>query len=184
MVVEEYLHEQIYEKTSLYVPLQRGIEKTCWNTLQWRGIRVLTKRNLIFLLTSIIAKLNYHTENKDQHGSSYDSYQKYAFMLKTGATKSKYIILFFKLLHSKHCEWFNKESINLTIIVLENAFVHVRDWCKASRNERSSLYWLLHPTSQRRIMLSRSSSDSKLTCRSETLARTGSSTSCVRSSWR
>ena len=56
---------------------------------------------------------------------------KYAFMLKTGATKSEHMIFFFELLHSKLCDWFGDEYINSTVIVLDNASVHVSDRWKA-----------------------------------------------------
>ena len=56
---------------------------------------------------------------------------KYAFMLKTGATKSEHMIFFFELLHSKLCDWFGEEYINSTVFVLDNASVHVSDRWKA-----------------------------------------------------
>ena len=56
---------------------------------------------------------------------------KYAFMLKTGSTKSEHIISFFELLHEKLCDWFGETYINSTIIVLDNASVHVSDICKS-----------------------------------------------------
>ena len=52
---------------------------------------------------------------------------KYAFMLKTGATKSEHMIFFFELLHSKLSDWFGEDYINSTVIVLDNASVHVSD---------------------------------------------------------
>ena len=56
---------------------------------------------------------------------------KYAFMLKTGATKSEHMIFFFELLHSKLCDWFGEEYISSTVVVLDNASVHVSDRWKA-----------------------------------------------------
>lgn len=52
---------------------------------------------------------------------------KYAFMLKTGSTKSEHIISFFELLHLKLCDWFGDKYIESTIIVFDNAAVHVSD---------------------------------------------------------
>ena len=56
---------------------------------------------------------------------------KYAFMLKTGATKSEHMIFFFELLHSKLSDWFGEDYINSTIIVFDNASVHVSDRWKS-----------------------------------------------------
>ena len=56
---------------------------------------------------------------------------KYAFMLKSGPTKSEHIIFFFELLHLKLCDWFGEEYINSTIVVFDNASVHVSERCKA-----------------------------------------------------
>ena len=56
---------------------------------------------------------------------------KYAFMLKTGATKSEHIITFFELLHSKLWDFFGEEYIKSTIIIFDNASVHVSDSCRA-----------------------------------------------------
>ena len=56
---------------------------------------------------------------------------KYAFMLKTGATKSEHIIFFFELLHSKLCDWSREEYINSTIIIFDNASVHVSEKWKS-----------------------------------------------------
>ena len=56
---------------------------------------------------------------------------KYAFMLKTGATKSDRMVSFFELLHDKLCDWFGEEYIKSTVIVLDNASVHVSDRCRA-----------------------------------------------------
>ena len=56
---------------------------------------------------------------------------KYAFMLKTGATKSEHMIFFFELLHSKLSDWFGEDYINSTVIVFDNASVHVSDRWKS-----------------------------------------------------
>ena len=56
---------------------------------------------------------------------------KYAFMLKTGSTKSEYMILFFDLFHAKLWDWFGEEYIKSTVIVFDNASVHVSDRCKS-----------------------------------------------------
>ena len=56
---------------------------------------------------------------------------KYAFMLKTGATKSEHMIFFFELLHTKLCDWFSEEYIKSTIFVFDNASVHLSDRCKS-----------------------------------------------------
>ena len=52
-------------------------------------------------------------------------------MLKSGPTKSEHIIFFFELLHLKLCDWFGEEYINSTIVVFDNASVHVSERCKA-----------------------------------------------------
>ena len=46
---------------------------------------------------------------------------KYAFMLKTGATKSEHIIFFFELLHSKLSDWFGEDYINSTVNSIYNS---------------------------------------------------------------
>ena len=56
---------------------------------------------------------------------------KYAFMLKTGSTKSEHIIFFFELLHAKLCDWFGKEYLGSTIVVLDNASVHLSSNCRS-----------------------------------------------------
>ena len=56
---------------------------------------------------------------------------KYAFMLKTGSTKSEHMIFFFELLHAKLWDWFGEEYIKSTVIVFDNASVHVSDRCKS-----------------------------------------------------
>ena len=52
---------------------------------------------------------------------------KYAFMLKIGATKSEHMIFFFELLHSKLSDWFGENYINSTVIIFDNASVHISD---------------------------------------------------------
>ena len=52
---------------------------------------------------------------------------KYAFMLKNGSSKSEHIIFFFELLDSKLCDWFGEEYIRSTIIVFDNASIHMSD---------------------------------------------------------
>ena len=48
-------------------------------------------------------------------------------MLKTDTTKSEHMILFFELLHSKFSDWFGEDYISSTVIVFDNASVHVSD---------------------------------------------------------
>ena len=48
-------------------------------------------------------------------------------MLKIGATKSEYMIFFFELLRSKLSDWFGEDYINSTVIVFDNASVHISD---------------------------------------------------------
>ena len=52
-------------------------------------------------------------------------------MLESVPTKSEHIIFFFELLHSKLCDWLGEEYINFTIVVFNNASVHVSERCKA-----------------------------------------------------
>ena len=52
---------------------------------------------------------------------------KYAFMLKSGSTKSEHMIFFFEILHEKLCDWFGENYISSTIIVFDNASVHISD---------------------------------------------------------
>ena len=56
---------------------------------------------------------------------------KYAFMLKNGPTKSEHMIFFFELLHHKLWDWFGEEYVSSTIIVFDNASIHVSDRTKS-----------------------------------------------------
>ena len=98
---------------------------------------------------------------------------KYAFMLKTGATISDYMVSFFELLHDKLCDWFGEEYLKSTVIVLDNASLHVSDRCKAYFKWKMLSYLHCQLTLQSKITLNRSSSDLKQTFRSATLARGG-----------
>ena len=55
---------------------------------------------------------------------------KYAFMLKNGTTKSEHMLFFFELLHAKLCDWFGPEYVSSTVIVFDNASVHVSSQCQ------------------------------------------------------
>ena len=90
-----------------------------------------TERHFVLLVTQVQATPHHQAEHEDKHGGGYDTAHKYAFMLKTGATKSEHMIFFFELLHSKLCDWFGEEYISSTVVVLDNASVHVSDRCKA-----------------------------------------------------
>ena len=56
---------------------------------------------------------------------------KYALMLRTGVTKSDHMVSSFELLLDKLCDWFGEEYIKSTVIVLDNASVHVSDRFRA-----------------------------------------------------
>ena len=55
---------------------------------------------------------------------------KYSFMLKNGSTKSEHIIFFFEQLHNKLWDWFGDEYIKSTIIVFDNASIHISNCTK------------------------------------------------------
>ena len=52
---------------------------------------------------------------------------KYAFRIKNGSTKSEHIIFIFELLDIKLWDWFGEEYIRSTIIVFDNASIHISD---------------------------------------------------------
>ena len=51
-------------------------------------------------------------------------------MLKNGSTKSEHIIFFFEQLHNKLWDWFGDEYIKSTIIVFDNASIHISNCTK------------------------------------------------------
>ena len=98
---------------------------------------------------------------------------KYAFMLKNGSSKSEHIIFFFELLDSKLCDWFGEEYIRSTIIVFDNASIHMSDRTRSYLKYKKLSVLTLPPTHLSKILLNKSLSDWRQTYRAVILLRRG-----------
>ena len=99
---------------------------------------------------------------------------KYAFMLKNGSSKSEHIIFFFELLDSKLCDWFGEEYIRSTIIVFDNASIHMNDSARSYLKYKKLSVLTLPPyTHLSKLMLNKSLSDWRQTYRAVILLRRG-----------
>ena len=68
---------------------------------------------------------------------------KYEIMLKTGSTTSHHIIFFFELLNQKLCDLYGNDYISSTVIVLDNASIHLSEsWSSYFKFKKLSILTL------------------------------------------
>ena len=98
---------------------------------------------------------------------------KYAFMLKNGSSKSEHIIFFFELLDSKLCDWFGEEYIRSTIIVFDNASIHMSDRTRSYLKYKKLSVLTLPPYTPEQNNVEQVLSDWRQTYRAVILLRRG-----------